>query len=470
MENVHGIAVAGGSFPAEIWRRFMEQAARYSPPQDFPQPTTPPEFGYFKQGPWAFAGSTTDTTTSTTTTTATTDAQTTTAPTTTRAQTTTQRCRPRSRRPRRAPVDHRRRPRRRRPPSLRRRRTAADDHRADDHHRRPGSAVKCFASQPGRCGRRCSSPRSCSARSRCRAAASSAARSSATSTSTASTATHCSPGTSRTATSSSSTRRGRSPSSPAPSLAPGRRLRRDLQGADDAVLRRRDLLRLLRARSHRLPGVGVWTAATLPRAVADRARAGVAEHLRRLAGASSPSLRSPRSSPAEADSALALLGVAAAAKLYAVLLVPVAVVWLWRERGRRVALAGARRLRRRRRPCSSCRGSRSRPGGVWDSFHSQVGRGLHTESLGAGFLLVADRLGWYHAHVVAPRRRSRATSPASLPRGDRRGERRARRPGRARAGGRAAVAARPRRGSRSRRASPGFSRSPRCSRRSTSSG
>src|SRR6185503_10940672 len=40
------------------------------------------------------------------------------------------------------------------------------------------------------------------------------------------------------------------------------------------------------------------------------------------------------------------------------------------------------------------------PGGVWDSVHSQVGRALHTESLGAGLLLVADRLGWYHAHVV----------------------------------------------------------------------
>jgi len=36
--------------------------------------------------------------------------------------------------------------------------------------------------------------------------------------------------------------------------------------------------------------------------------------------------------------ALALLGIAAAAKLYAVLLVPVAVVWLWREHGRRAAL------------------------------------------------------------------------------------------------------------------------------------
>src|SRR4029077_2520289 len=69
MENVHGIAVAGGSFPAEIWRRFMEQAVRYSPPQDFLEPSTPTQFGYFKQGPWAFSGLVPAETTSTTTTT-----------------------------------------------------------------------------------------------------------------------------------------------------------------------------------------------------------------------------------------------------------------------------------------------------------------------------------------------------------------------------------------------------------------
>jgi penicillin-binding protein 1A len=71
MENVHGIAVAGGSFPAEIWRRFMERAVRHSPAQDFPEPSTPPEWHYFKQGPWAFAGAVPSTTTTTTTTTTT---------------------------------------------------------------------------------------------------------------------------------------------------------------------------------------------------------------------------------------------------------------------------------------------------------------------------------------------------------------------------------------------------------------
>jgi penicillin-binding protein 1A len=87
MENVHGIAVAGGSFPAEIWRRFMERAVRYSPPQDFPEPSTPPEFHYFKQGPWAFSGLVPVETTTTTTTTTT---ETKPSPATTPAPTTTE--------------------------------------------------------------------------------------------------------------------------------------------------------------------------------------------------------------------------------------------------------------------------------------------------------------------------------------------------------------------------------------------
>ena len=37
MENVHGISVAGGTFPATIWRLFMERAVDYAPfPTDFP--------------------------------------------------------------------------------------------------------------------------------------------------------------------------------------------------------------------------------------------------------------------------------------------------------------------------------------------------------------------------------------------------------------------------------------------------
>ncbi len=96
--------------------------------------------------------------------------------------------------------------------------------------------------------------------------------------------------------------------------------------------------------------------------------------------------------------ALVLLGAAAAAKLYAALLVPVALVWLWRERravlGPLAAFAAAAAV-------FAVPWFALSPGGVWHSIHSQVGRGLHTESLGASVLLVADRLGWYHARVVA---------------------------------------------------------------------
>jgi penicillin-binding protein 1A len=86
MQNVHGIAVAGGTFPAEIWRLFMERVTRYSPPQDFPAPTTAPVFKYFQRGQYAIQ-SAPDTTSSTTTGTTET---TTTAHTTTAAPTTTQ--------------------------------------------------------------------------------------------------------------------------------------------------------------------------------------------------------------------------------------------------------------------------------------------------------------------------------------------------------------------------------------------
>jgi penicillin-binding protein 1A len=84
MENVHGIAVAGGSFPAEIWRLFMERAVRYSPAQDFSLPKTYPTWKPFKRGDYAIQFVSTDTTSSTTT------AKTTTRPATTAVETTTE--------------------------------------------------------------------------------------------------------------------------------------------------------------------------------------------------------------------------------------------------------------------------------------------------------------------------------------------------------------------------------------------
>jgi penicillin-binding protein 1A len=69
MESVHGIAVAGGSFPAEIWRLFMERATRYAPAQDFPEPSAYPEWTSFQRGKYAIqyvAPATTSSTTETT--------------------------------------------------------------------------------------------------------------------------------------------------------------------------------------------------------------------------------------------------------------------------------------------------------------------------------------------------------------------------------------------------------------------
>jgi penicillin-binding protein 1A len=53
MENVHGIAVTGGSFPAEIWRRFMQRVLRYSPPENWPKPTSEPVWKPFQRGKYA---------------------------------------------------------------------------------------------------------------------------------------------------------------------------------------------------------------------------------------------------------------------------------------------------------------------------------------------------------------------------------------------------------------------------------
>ena len=53
MENVHGIAVSGGSFPAEIWRLFMEPALDGVEPRRFPEPTFWPEWQPFTRGQYA---------------------------------------------------------------------------------------------------------------------------------------------------------------------------------------------------------------------------------------------------------------------------------------------------------------------------------------------------------------------------------------------------------------------------------
>jgi penicillin-binding protein 1A len=99
MENVHGIAVAGGTFPATIWRLFMEAALAHKPALDWRSPVNPVVWKPWTQGQYGSSLSpvTTgsyyyappgSTSTSHTTTTTLTTSPTTTPSTTTRSVTT----------------------------------------------------------------------------------------------------------------------------------------------------------------------------------------------------------------------------------------------------------------------------------------------------------------------------------------------------------------------------------------------
>jgi penicillin-binding protein 1A len=93
MENVHGISVAGGTFPATIWRLFMESAMANAPALDWQQPRDPVVWRSFTQGQYASSLSAPPPPYYTPTTTATTSGRTTTAapktaPTTGRTATT----------------------------------------------------------------------------------------------------------------------------------------------------------------------------------------------------------------------------------------------------------------------------------------------------------------------------------------------------------------------------------------------
>jgi penicillin-binding protein 1A len=53
MLSVHGISVAGGTFPAEIWHRFMAEALKYTPPYDWTEPDTEVEWQPFTRGKYS---------------------------------------------------------------------------------------------------------------------------------------------------------------------------------------------------------------------------------------------------------------------------------------------------------------------------------------------------------------------------------------------------------------------------------
>jgi uncharacterized membrane protein len=97
--------------------------------------------------------------------------------------------------------------------------------------------------------------------------------------------------------------------------------------------------------------------------------------------------------------AFAVLALAFAAKVYPVVLLPPALVYVWRTRGRVVT---ARSLAAFAAVAAIVIAPflALAPHGLAESFRAQAGRGLQEESLGGSLLAVADRLGWYTATLV----------------------------------------------------------------------
>jgi uncharacterized membrane protein len=97
--------------------------------------------------------------------------------------------------------------------------------------------------------------------------------------------------------------------------------------------------------------------------------------------------------------AFALLGAAFAAKVYPVVLIPPAAIFVWRTRGRATALralgASVTVAALFVLPFLALA-----PHGLAESFRAQAARSLQVESLGGALLAVADRLGLYSATVV----------------------------------------------------------------------
>ena len=97
--------------------------------------------------------------------------------------------------------------------------------------------------------------------------------------------------------------------------------------------------------------------------------------------------------------ACAVLGLAFAAKVYPVVLLPPALVYAWRTAGRRTALWALAAFAAVAAVVILPFLALS-PHGLSESFRAQAARALQVESLGGALLGGADRLGWYSAHVV----------------------------------------------------------------------
>jgi uncharacterized membrane protein len=97
--------------------------------------------------------------------------------------------------------------------------------------------------------------------------------------------------------------------------------------------------------------------------------------------------------------AFAVLGLAISAKVYPLVLVPLACTYVWRRAGTRKVAYGLAAMIAVAAVVVVPFAAYA-PHGVFESFRSQAERGLQVESLGASLLLVLDRLGLYDATVV----------------------------------------------------------------------
>jgi Glycosyltransferase family 87 len=95
-----------------------------------------------------------------------------------------------------------------------------------------------------------------------------------------------------------------------------------------------------------------------------------------------------------------LLGVAVAAKVYPVVLFPLAVAYVWRRRGRREGVTAAAVGVAAALACFAPFVVAS-PHGVWSSLSGQARRPLQIETLGAGILLAAHQLWGYAVSGVS---------------------------------------------------------------------
>jgi hypothetical protein len=95
----------------------------------------------------------------------------------------------------------------------------------------------------------------------------------------------------------------------------------------------------------------------------------------------------------------AVLGLAISAKVYPLVLLPLACVYVWQRAGlRRVAYGLGATIAVAAVVVAPF--AAYAPHGVFESFRSQAERGLQVESLGASLLLLLDRLGLYDATIV----------------------------------------------------------------------